>query len=38
LVLAALLHELCDNARPSGLVAGADSGTVITMKVFVKLD
>src|SRR5882672_4497652 len=36
--LAALLEELRDEARPAGLVAGADPGAVVTVEVLVEQD
>src|SRR5438874_1175276 len=36
--IAGLLDQFCDQAGPSGLVAGAESGAVVAMEVFVELD
>ena len=36
--LAALLNELGNQSRPSGLVARSDAGAIVAMKVLVKID
>src|SRR6267154_6450233 len=36
--LAALLNELGDQSRPSGLVARSDASAIVAMKEFVKVD
>ncbi len=36
--LAALLNELGNQSRPSGLVTGANPSAIVAMKVLVKID
>src|ERR1700687_1827969 len=37
-VLAALFNQFCDQAGPAGLMAGAEAGAVVAMKIFVEKD